>query len=534
MPLTINISVVILVASIANLLLGIFVWKSNPKKPANRAFGVFAFLTALWGVNNFLLRMFPDPLIIRNSYAIGALIPIPALFWFFIFWEEKFNKLKKIIFFSASTVFFTLCYVNGLIFVDLHEVYDLGYKGDTGILFPLYALYLLGVSVFIVYKTISAQKKKKGTKKTQLKYMLVGFIAYVSIVLFVSFVLPLFGVLKFTALDSPSSLIFLLFTSYAISRYHLFNIKVIATEILGTSLSIILLIDALFSKTTTEFLLKFILFLIVLFFSRLLVKSVLGEIQSKEEVLKLATDLKQANIELRRLDKTKSEFLSIASHQLRSPITAIKGYSSLILEGEFGKTPRKLKTVVEKIFHSSKRISFMVDDFLDISRIETGKMQYNFTEFDLKKMTLGIIKDLKTNNRKAKKLKITFSHKNNEKYLIKADQNKINQVVSNILDNSAKYTSEGYIKISLTSNTESNTVLIKIADSGIGIARNDMYRIFGKFTRAEDVSKLYTDGSGLGLYVAKRIIQAHHGKIWAESGGKGEGSVFSIELPVSQ
>ncbi|MFC1757123.1 ATP-binding protein [Patescibacteria group bacterium] len=137
----------------------------------------------------------------------------------------------------------------------------------------------------------------------------------------------------------------------------------------------------------------------------------------------------------------------------------------------------------------------------------------------------------KANNKKAQIIKLEFLKKGNG-FDVKADKNKIHQVVSNLLDNAIKYTNEGFVKISLLREKE-GFVLIKVEDSGVGISEEEVNKIFEKFTRASDVSKMHVDGAGLGLYVAKRIIEDHNGKIWAKSNGVGRGSTFFVELPIN-
>jgi len=256
----------------------------------------------------------------------------------------------------------------------------------------------------------------------------------------------------------------------------------------------------------------------------------MAEIRAKEQIAKISEDLRLANIELKRLDKIKSEFLSIASHQLRTPLTVIKGYSSMMLEEQYGRLSEKIKEIMEKIFQSTQRLVLMVDDFLNISKIESGKMNYDFITFDVKKIAEDLIKDLTTNNPKAKKLNLSLTG-DGEKFELNGDKNKIMQVFSNIIDNALKYTDEGEIKVDISHESNIGKILITVRDTGVGIEPTMIPRLFQKFSRAETIARLHTEGSGLGLYVAKMIIEDHGGRIWAESEGIGRGSTFFIELP---
>ena len=149
---------------------------------------------------------------------------------------------------------------------------------------------------------------------------------------------------------------------------------------------------------------------------------------------------------------------------------------------------------------------------------------------DVKELAKGLADEFKatieSSTEKSKALKISFEADEKENFNVSADRNKIRQVISNLIDNSIKYTPQGFVKVSLSKISETGNVLLKIEDSGIGISPETMPNLFKKFGRAKSLSSIYASGSGLGLYVAKEIIKAHKGKIWAESDGEGKGSRF--------
>ena len=188
----------------------------------------------------------------------------------------------------------------------------------------------------------------------------------------------------------------------------------------------------------------------------------------------MATKLEFANLRLKQLDEAKSDFLSIASHQLRTPLTAIKGYASMIMEGSYGKISETAKSAVNKIFQSSQRLVLIIGDFLDISHIEQGTMQYDFAPLDVKELAKGLADEFKTtiesSAEKSKALKISFEADEKDDFSVRADRNKIRQVISNLIDNSIKYTPQGFVKVSLSKISENGNTLLKIEDSGIGIS----------------------------------------------------------------
>ena len=314
---------------------------------------------------------------------------------------------------------------------------------------------------------------------------------------------------------------YVILTAFAILKYHLFNIKVIATELLVGLIGIILVIQAFAAETILMKIFGFSLFLSFSIVGYFLIKSVLREIELREE-------LEAAYKELERLDKAKSEFVSIASHQLRTPLTAIKGYISILLEGTYGKLPQRAKKPIENVFKSNERLIRLVNDLLSISRIESGKLEMKRENFSLEEVIISIIDELKI---KAKDKNIYVKRKKPSIPLpeVKADKNKIRQVILNIIDNAIRYTEKGGITIK--SEIEDLKVKIIISDTGEGMTNEEISYLFESFSRGRAGTKLWTEGAGLGLYIAKKFVETHKGKIWAESEGKEKGSTFYIELP---
>ena len=257
-----------------------------------------------------------------------------------------------------------------------------------------------------------------------------------------------------------------------------------------------------------------------------LIRSVKKEVESRERIEKLAIDLQKANDRLKELDKQKSEFVSFATHQLRSPLTAMKGYASLILEGDYGQVSPQIKEVIERVYDSTKTLTNVVDDYLNISRIELGTMKYVMGSMDFKQLVNAVMAELKPNIDKAG-LKISLNAPL-ESYMISADPDKFKQVIMNVIDNSVKYTKQGLVDLSL--EKKDGRVLFKVSDTGIGMNPEIIPKLFDKFTRADNANEANIRGTGLGLYVAKQIVIAHDGRIWAESKGEGQGSQFYVEL----
>ncbi|MFH1030101.1 MAG: HAMP domain-containing sensor histidine kinase, partial [bacterium] len=288
-----------------------------------------------------------------------------------------------------------------------------------------------------------------------------------------------------------------------------------------------------------------------------------------------------------------SEFLSIASHQLRTPLTAMKGLSSMLLEGDYGDISEKPKKAVSQIFESSERMNKLVNNLLNISRIESGRLKFNFEEVNFQELVKGVVEELKI-VAEDKGLSIDLKLPKNE-IILKIDKQIIRQVILNFLDNSIKYTTvyanerrspslrdcgrpetARNLKPHLTSPSKGEEtagsaqahncinvkieilkgdrlkeilkktlrygnakikiksgdkfVVLSVKDRGRGVSTDEQSRLFEKFIRGNGVSTVYTEGTGLGLYVCRKMVEAHKGYIWIESAGEGSGSRFSFAV----
>jgi len=263
--------------------------------------------------------------------------------------------------------------------------------------------------------------------------------------------------------------------------------------------------------------------------ARLYEKQKQFNIKLKQEVKRATAKLESANKELQRLDDAKSEFLSIASHQLRTPTTIIKGYISMMQEGSFGKLSKNISDSLDKVYIATERLLNLIENLLDISRIESGRLEFDIKPLDLSKLA----DELKTEFEKKaqdKKLKLLVSYPS-DLPMVNTDASKIKEVASNLVDNAIKYTPKGEVSIEL--HQEGTSVVFCVSDTGIGIAVEDLSRLFNKFVRGSNMSTTHPEGTGLGLYFARVVIENLGGRIWVESVGKGRGSKFCFSLPLA-
>ena len=288
------------------------------------------------------------------------------------------------------------------------------------------------------------------------------------------------------------------------------------------------------SRSLNEIILRILIFAFLLLVSLLLIKSVLQEVNQREKMEALSHELAAANEELKQLDEAKSEFISLAGHQLRTPLTAIKGYASMVLEGSFGQITDSAHEALDRISRATGQLIKLTADLLDLSRIEAGKFKYKFENIDLDKLITNAVKELEE-NAKNKNITIEFHDENKGQCTINADFDKIHEVVINLVDNAIRYSEAGPIVVNLKPVNSNNIMklLLAVKDKGIGIKAEDISKLFVKFGRSAEATKVRPDGMGLGLYFVRKIVEDHKGRVWVESEGIGKGSTFFAELPVS-
>lgn len=320
--------------------------------------------------------------------------------------------------------------------------------------------------------------------------------------------------------------IFLFMIIYSFTNMRVITGQFSATQLLTYVMIILVGSQFFFLENATNQVLTLGTFILTLSFGVLMNKDAKIEYEQKRKIEELAVQLESANTRLIELDKQKSEFVSFATHQLKSPLAAMKGYASLILDGDYGEVNPQVRESVNRIYESSRTLANVVEEYLNISRIELGTMKYYLEDQDIKPIIDDVIGELKPNIEKTG-LAFTFDAKP-DNYVASIDVDKIKQVFMNFIDNSVKYTPSGSVHVSLERNDKK--ILFKVTDTGIGMSEKTIQSLFLKFTRAYNANKTNIHGTGLGLYVAKQIVDAHGGRVWAESEGEGKGSVFYVEL----
>lgn len=256
-----------------------------------------------------------------------------------------------------------------------------------------------------------------------------------------------------------------------------------------------------------------------------------------DEIQRFTKRLSQANMKLQKLDETKDEFISMASHQLRTPLTSIKGYLSMVLEGDAGEVNPTQRKMLDQAFVSSQRMVALIADLLNVSRLRTGKFVIEPSMTNLADVVKGEVAQLKE-TAAGRHLDLdcvvppSFP-------LLYMDETKTRQVVMNFIDNAIYYTpAGGHITVKLTETAAA--IEFSVTDDGIGVPRSEQYHLFTKFYRAGNARKARPDGTGLGLFMAKKVIVAQGGAVLFKS-RSGKGSMFGftfskakLQLPTSK
>ena len=242
---------------------------------------------------------------------------------------------------------------------------------------------------------------------------------------------------------------------------------------------------------------------------------------------RLFQELEIKSRELRRADKHKSEFLASMSHELRTPLNAILGYTELILDEIYGEVPGRIREVIERLEKNSSHLLRLINDVLDISKIEAGQLELSLEEYSLQETIHTVVTSLEplaTEKELDLKTRIPPRLPNG-----KGDQQRIAQVLVNLIGNAIKFTEQGEIAVDIA--TADGRFLVKVSDTGPGLSDLEKDYIFSEFYQADRTSARSRGGSGLGLSIAKRIVDLHGGAIWVES-VLGEGSTFIFTLPI--
>lgn len=524
------------------LAVGLFVFLNNRTTLLNKLLFTISMTFAAIAVINLITWTHNDSRIITYAWsllgALQAIISILAVYLMYVFATGTDVSYRiKLIF----TVLIAPALLFGATNLNLSG-FDLAWCDAFQFEGGLYNSYynFLGVLVMVWVGYIMIKHYPASDSNKQKQHLLLG----VGIELFLLLFFSIFYLADFLTTfefveDSRLELygffgmsLFMVLIGVLIVQFKTFNIGAHIVEALTIALLLLVASQYTYANTTTTTLiLTTVTLTLTAIASAILVRSVRKEIKQREEIEGLAKKLAKANKRLRELDKLKSEFVSIASHQLRSPLTAIRGYASMLLEGSYGKLSQKASKAVERIEESSADMAASVEDYLNVSRIESGNMKYELVDFNLKDEASRVADDKRQEAMKHGLL-LTFKSKVEGHSIVNADIGKVRQILHNLINNAVKYTPKGSIKVQVTDDLKAKKIRVDVVDTGIGMKEDELESVFEKFQRAHNANDVNVTGTGLGLFVAQKMATEMGGSISASSAGPGQGSTFTLELPL--
>lgn len=522
------------IAIAGSLILGFMIYFRDHKSLTSNFFLLFAIVNSCWVTFNYLAYRTTDPVITLWVIRIVMFFAVYQAFSFFLL-MNTFPKSHIIIpswwkqFLFPLVIVVSLLTLTPLVFSKVIFIKNNPQPnpGPGIILFALTAISLvIGGVVTIVRKLRTAQ----GLEKSQLKYVTAGVILmFVLIVVFNFLLTALFGNTSIAKLGPLFTLPFFILTSYAIIRHQMLNIKVVGTEFFTFILTVITFLEIILSQTTGEIIFRTSIFISLLVFSIFLIQSIIREVKQREKLEQLTSSLEDANKRLLELDKLKDEFVSVASHELRTPMTAIKSYLWMALNKSPVPLDFTLKKYLDIAYSSTERLLKLVADMLTVSRIEGKRLEIKKEQINLYDLAKQIYEELKIT---ADEHKINFLLEKPEfSLLVFADKDRIREVIQNLVGNSLKFTPAGG-KIAINFRENANFVETSVTDTGPGIAPEEQAKLFRKFERVGSNSqRTQVAGTGLGLYIVKQIVSLHGGTIWVNS-EVGKGSTFTFSLPL--
>lgn len=524
---------------IISLILGLFIFIKDKRSLVSKLFLGISILFSLWVINIIVQWVAVPTSLVHFSWQLTGILEVP-IFLLSVYFVSVFAKQQDIS--LKSKLLLSLFYFVVLFFTP--TAYNIpsfnlaDCQGNVGLLWKyIYALELFCV-FWIGFIAIKSYKnlQSNSDNKNKIVMMTSGIMLFLLVFSASNIYGELFKNYEINLIGPLGMILFIGFTAYIITAYKTFNSHVVSGQILVYALWSLIFSLMFISNITVIHYVVAVTFLLAIAFGILLIKSIKREVSQREHLEELSYQLEKSNLslaeandKLKGLDKLKTEFLSLASHQLRSPLTAIKGYASMLSEGAFGSLDSKQDEAVKRIYTSAQGLTNIVEDLLNVSKIEQGGMKYEFAPTSLSTVVTTLYNEMKV-PAESKSLDFSLEMDNHDQFIVSADATKIKQVFLNLVDNSIKYTPKGFVKISL--KREEGNIIFSVLDNGMGISPETKAKLFEKFSRGEG-GKTNTGGSGLGLYLAQQIARAHKGDVTIESPGLGKGSTFIVTLPAS-
>lgn len=510
--------IIVGITSMLMIILTVVVLSSDRHSATNRTFFLLSLSIVTWSLLNYFSFQFHDHKTVL--WILRFVMFFSVWFAFFIFRflyvlpDKKFvfSKIYKFII-LPSTIFVSALTLTPYVFQSISEFTLEGevsrvINGPAIILFGILTIGLNFLGIFYLIKKVFQSKNQ--AEKRQYELILLGILLTVTLIVIFNFIFPAFlNESRYIALAALFTFPFIAFTSYAILKHGLFNVKVIATELLVFAIWIAVLIEFLMEDTLKDKLFTGAIFVFVIVAGIFLIKSVKKEVAQREEIEQLAGRLKSVN--------------RIMSHDIKNVLGKNKDMFGMLLDGSFGALSDHARGFLERVHDDTKKLIRSV-----IVILESGQeFKLKPAPFDLKEAVLEVVHDTEQ-DAKAKGLTLTITIDENEAYTVLADRTQlVTHVLRNLVENAIYYTLAGGVTVGLSKKDA--TVLFSVKDTGIGIPDEDKPNMFKEGNHGKDSIKYNVHSTGYGLYSVKRIVDAHGGKVWFET-IPGKGTAFFVEL----
>ena len=513
-----------------------FVMFSVGKQRLHKLWGFFCISVFIWGIGSFFIGITDKPNVADFLWRIThiGVAFIPALFMHFVYTFLRMRqRLVVVLPYILAIIFSVLAVSSDLLIANMRFVFgEFFYDSPPGLLYPLFTAYFFGLTIFnhvLLYRSYRNEKIIDDATRldhTRIKYFflgtLIGFTGG-SMSFLPVYNIDIYPVTNFAVILYP------IIMGYAILRHRLFDLRVATAQSFIFLLWIFVGVRLILSLTVQDAILNGILFAAVIILGILLVRSVSKEIDARELIQKQEQELEVVNHQQEGL-------LHFIRHEIKGYLTKNEAGFSAIASGDYGEVPAPVKSMSEEALVDTRKGVETVMNILDASNLKKGTVAYDKKSFDLAKAVEETVAELAPAARE-KKIQLDF-HRPAGSLTMLGDEEKLRRhVIRNIIDNSIKYTPSGSVKVDLTrvpsSQTAKNLLRMTVADTGVGVSKEDMAHLFTEGGRGADAIKVNVHSTGYGLFIAKAIVEAHGGKIWAESEGKDRGSRFIVELPAA-
>jgi signal transduction histidine kinase len=508
----------------------------RPKSSIVQAFSGLAMAAAAWAITLFALYMVADPvpvLVMGRLNYVFAEVTAALLFLFANLFPKKLSLPRWLLYLVMVETMILAVVTLSTSLIDESEVV-LGVSRLTvfGPLYAWFVLHFVGLAVALGMMFVQKYRRLTGALREQLVGLVGGCFVAVFIGVMTNFLIPLLTGLDDTQHLGPVALlIFIGAATYSTAKVELFNLRIFSTELLVSLVTLLLVINTvLITETDQRFFSVFIL-MVGTAAGFYLIYSVRREVAARERLDAVRLDLVTASTQLQEMDDIKNEFIIMASHQLRTPITLVKGYLSLMMEGAYGAVPEAFKEKLTQMFSLNERLVQMIDNMLNVARIEKRKIEYNVERVDILTIARAVSEDMRI-KLGDKRLKISLSMPE-QPVMAYVDEKKFEEVLTNLIDNAIKYTDTGEIAMDVRDDDGTGYVTVTVRDSGIGMSPEEAGRVFTKFFRAKE-AVIREPGTGLGLYICAKLMNGMGGQIRVVETTTGYGTTFEVRLPTRQ